>query len=244
MSILYSQSLGSSSSSSHIHSQNPNLLNHGSDLPQPDPSDTLQSLHISDPADTQDNFTESSVSPTPEPSSRSSKKVKEPPGKKIPARQKPGAHFQYNGSGQSSTGFSEHRGPPGSHQRHQSNQGRTPPSAGRKSQGVNSNHLLNFHYDPISHPQPRPNPPRILPKRKPYNKDLFLQANYKFVLLDFGNRGPESIDSDKMLQWEDIICLEELLCLQMTSTVIHIPNGTWSPRRRRLVRLTTGKPPD
>ncbi|KAF5755433.1 putative RING-finger protein Mag2/Rnf10 [Helianthus annuus] len=258
MSILSSQSLGSSSSSSHIHSQNPNLLNHGSDLPRPDPSDTLQSLHISDPADTQDNFTESSVSPTPEPSGGSSKKVKEPPGKKIPARQKPGAHFQHNGSGQSSMGFSEHRGPPGSHQRHRSNQGRTPPSAGRKSQGVNANHLLNFQYDPISHPQARPNPPRRLPERNPYNKDLFLQANYKFVLLDSGNRGPESMDPDKMLQGEDIICLkyftphtttcpiglEELLCLQKTLTVIHIPTGTRSPRCRRLVRLTTAKPPD
>ncbi|KAM0058486.1 hypothetical protein Hdeb2414_s0005g00170751 [Helianthus debilis subsp. tardiflorus] len=65
------------------------------------------------------------------------------------------------------------------------------------------------------------------------------------------------MDPDKMLQWEDIICLkyftphpttcliclEELLCLQMTSTVIHIPTGTRSPRCRRLVRLTTAKPP-
>ncbi|KAM0058485.1 putative transcription factor C2H2 family [Helianthus debilis subsp. tardiflorus] len=231
MSILPSQNLGSSSSSSHIHSQNPNLLNHGSDLPQPDPSHTFQSLHISDPADSLDNFTESSVSPTPEPSGGSSKKVKELPGKKIPARQKSGAHYQHNGSGQSSMGFPEHRRSLGSHQRHRSNQGGTPPSAGRKSQGVNANHLLNFHYDPISRPQARTNPPRRLPKRKPYNKDLFLQANYKFVLLDSGNRGPESMDPDKMLQWEDIvclkyftphpttcpICLEELLCPQMTS---------------------------
>ncbi|KAM0006353.1 putative RING-finger protein Mag2/Rnf10 [Helianthus debilis subsp. tardiflorus] len=169
MSILPSQNLGSSSSSSsHIHSQNPNLLNHGSDLPQPDPSHTFKSLHISDPADSLDNFTESSVSPTPEPSGGSSKKVKELPGKKIPARQKSGAHYQHNGSGQSSMGFPEHRRSLGSHQRHRSNQGGTPPSAGRKSQGVNANHLLNFHYDPISRPQARTNPPRRLPKRKPY----------------------------------------------------------------------------
>ncbi|KAI7754120.1 hypothetical protein M8C21_014864 [Ambrosia artemisiifolia] len=230
MSILPSQNLGSSSSSSSLlHSQNPNL-NHGSDHPQLDSPHPLHSLHISDPAPLQDNFTES-VSPTPVETGGSSKKVKEPPGKKIPARQKSGAHFQHNVSGQSSIGFSEHRGSSGSHQRYRSNQGGTPPSSGRKSQGVNGNYLLNFQYDPISRPQARANPPRRLPKRKPYNKDLFLQANYKFVLLDSGNRGPESMDPDKMLQWEDIICLkyftphpttcpiclEELLCPQMTS---------------------------
>lgn len=84
------------------------------------------------------------------------------------------------------------------------------PSAGRKSQMVSGNHLLNFHYDPISRPQargPPPPPPRRQQKKKPYNKDLFLQANYKFVVLYSGNYLPESLDPDKMLQWDDIICL-------------------------------------
>lgn len=144
-------------------------------------------------------------------------------GKKILDHQK---------SGQSSVGSSQHKGSPGSQQRSRYNhQGGTQTSSGRKTQAVNGNHLLNFHYDPITRPQARVNPPRKLPKRKPYNKDLFLQANYKFVLLDSGNHAPESMDPDKMLQWEDIICvmyftphptncpicLEELLCPQMTS---------------------------
>lgn len=107
------------------------------------------------------------------------------------------------------------------------------PSAGRKSQMVNGNHLLNFQYDPISRPTrgpPLPQP-RRQQKRKPYNKDLFLQANYKFVVLDSGDYSPESLDPDKMLQWEDIvcvrystpllvqcpICLEYPLCPQITS---------------------------
>lgn len=146
-------------------------------------------------------------------------------GKKIP--------FRHNTSGESSVGgHTQHKGSPGSQQKFRpTNQGGTPISAGRKGQGVNGNYLLNFQYDPINRPQPRANPTRRLPKRKPYNKDLFLQANYKFVLLDSGNRAPESMDPDKMLQWEDIvclkyftphptncpICLEELLCPQMTS---------------------------
>jgi len=106
--------------------------------------------------------------------------------------------------------------------------------AARKNQSVNANHLLNFQYDPISRPQPRgprTYPPRRQRKIKPYNKDLFLQANYKFVVLDTGNYQIESMDPDKMLQWEDIICvryyspsevqcpicLESPLCPQITS---------------------------
>ncbi|AQK71254.1 uncharacterized protein LOC100286129 [Zea mays] len=106
--------------------------------------------------------------------------------------------------------------------------------AARKNQTVNANHLLNFQYDPISRPQPR-GPRTYLPRRqrkiKPYNKDLFIQANYKFVVLDTGNYQIDSMDPDKMLQWEDIICvryyspsevqcpicLERPLCPQITS---------------------------
>ncbi|XP_066331594.1 uncharacterized protein [Miscanthus floridulus] len=104
----------------------------------------------------------------------------------------------------------------------------------RKNQAVNANHLLNFQYDPISRPQPRgprTYPPRRQRKIKPYNKDLFLQENYKFVVLDTGNYQIESMDPDKMLQWDDIICvryyspsevqcpicLESPLCPQITS---------------------------
>lgn len=83
-------------------------------------------------------------------------------------------------------------------------------SSARKAQMTNANHLLNFHYDPISRPQPRASAP--LPRRqrkiKPYNKDLFLQANYKFVLLDTGNYSPEMMDPDKMLMWDDIVCVK------------------------------------
>lgn len=109
--------------------------------------------------------------------------------------------------------------------------GTTTHSAGRKNQVMNGNHLLNFYYDPISRPQQRATPPRRQQKIKPYNKDLFLQANYKFVVLDSGNYTPEKMDPDKMLQWEDIICvrystpfpvqcpicLEYPLCPQITS---------------------------
>ncbi|KAK4798333.1 hypothetical protein SAY86_030659 [Trapa natans] len=81
-------------------------------------------------------------------------------------------------------------------------------STGRKSQAISGNHLLNFQYDPISRPHTRTPPPRRTQKLKPYNRDLFLQANYKFVALDFEKYSPESMDPDKMLQWEDIICVK------------------------------------
>ncbi|ERN06158.1 RING finger protein 10 [Amborella trichopoda] len=110
-------------------------------------------------------------------------------------------------------------------------QGNAIHSVSRKNQTVNANHLLNFHYDPISRPQTRMPPPRRQQKIKPYNKDLFLQANYKFVVVDTGNSALKSKDPDKMLQWEDVvcvrystpfsvqcpICLEDPLCPQITT---------------------------
>lgn len=98
-------------------------------------------------------------------------------------------------------------------------------SGGRKAHMTSGNHLLNFYYDPISRPQSRaPPPPRRQHKIKPYNKDLFLQANYKFVVLDSGNYTPESMDPDKMLRWEDIICVRIL-----TPFPVHCPICLESP---------------
>lgn len=110
-------------------------------------------------------------------------------------------------------------------------QGNTAQPAARRHQVVSANHLLNFYYDPISRPQPRLPPPRRQQKIKPYNKDLFLQANYKFVVLDTGCYEVELTDPDKMMDWEDVICvrfstpipvqcpicLESPLCPQITS---------------------------
>lgn len=102
--------------------------------------------------------------------------------------------------------------PPSSHQSAASPSSQTRPghSAGKRAQISNGNHLLNFHYDPIpvSRPQVRAPPPRRQQRRKPYNKDLFFQANYRFVVLDSGNYAAESMDPDKMLCWDDIICLK------------------------------------
>ncbi|CAI0457695.1 unnamed protein product, partial [Linum tenue] len=111
-------------------------------------------------------------------------------------------------------------------------QGGSSHSSGRRTQMMNANHLLNFHYDPITRSQPRMAPPRRHHQKiKPYNKDLFLQANFKFVVLDTGDSSPEALDPDKNLRWEDIlcvrystsvplqcpVCLEQPLCPQITS---------------------------
>lgn len=154
-------------------------------------------------------------------------------GKKSFAHHKTGTDYQRQAAGRAGIVSAQQRGKlsetivsPGSQQ----TSGPTHQS-GRKGQMINGNHLLNFHYDPISRSQPKTPPPRRLQKRKPYNKDLFLQANYKFVLLDSGNYAPETMDPDKALHWEDIICvkystplavqcpvcLEDPLCPQITS---------------------------
>lgn len=247
MSILPSRNLGStsSSSSSNLQSPNPNS-EHGAFFPQQqqqlfqfsdslsDQTHTLQSFQISNPTATSSDLS-GSMAPTAEDSGGSSKKVNEARkqyGKKSFAHHKTGTDYQRQAAGRAGIVSAQHRGKsesivfPGSQQTtgptHQS---------GRKGQMINGNHLLNFHYDPISRSQPKTPPPRRQQKRKSYNKDLFLQANYKFVLLDSGNYEPETMDPDKALHWEDIICvkystplavqcpicLEDPLCPQITS---------------------------
>lgn len=127
-------------------------------------------------------------------------------------------HFRYDGrrnrsrgrvagsSSSSSPQLQHSTGPPSNSSRGVSHHNPT----GRRANMISGNHLLNFQYDPISSPQSRGFPP---PQRKqqykgrPYNKDLFLKANYKFVVLDTGDHSPDSMDPDKTLQWDNIICV-------------------------------------
>ncbi|KAF7801850.1 RING finger protein 10 [Senna tora] len=228
MSILPSQTQASTSSSESHLSPNPNSQ-HGNSPPSPSSLSSLPlevqsfgSLRISDsqyPVAMSD-VNSGPSSPATEDSGGSSEKVTElgsPSGMKTSPHQNSRTHSKsYSGRRvvKSSPSAGKRTGTiasPGDQQNTGSvNSNGSTPSSGRKSQMVNGNHLLNFHYDPISRPQPRgppPPPPRRQQKKKPYNKDLFLQANYKFVVLDSGNCSPESLDPDKMLQWEDIICL-------------------------------------
>ncbi|XWS40517.1 hypothetical protein CRYUN_Cryun17cG0001900 [Craigia yunnanensis] len=191
MSILPSQAQGSKGSSSQSLSQNHNS-NHGNYQTSPPPF----SLSNSPPGP---------LASAAQDSAGSSKEVSEvdtPNGKRTSLHGNRGENSQSRGKMSAdmvSTRNHQGSGPHGS----------ATHSAGRRAQMMNGNHLLNFHYDPIarSAPQPRGPPPRRQRKIKPYNKDLFLQANYKFVMLDTGSYMPESMDPDKMLLWEDIICV-------------------------------------
>lgn len=106
------------------------------------------------------------------------------------------------------------------------------PQGGRKDKAFKANHLLKFQYDPIPRPPPRSQPPRRQKRAQPYNKELFLQANFRFLVSDLGDYVLNASDPDKMLQWEDVaavnmmapvpvqcpICLDTPpLCPQITS---------------------------
>lgn len=239
MSILPSSNSTDSATPSITQSTNPNSSDNGAQhqhLLQFSNSDHAP-LHISDQFAPSDRHISGSVAQTAHHSAGSSKKMNEarkPHGKKGYAHHNTGASFQRPTAGHMGVASFQHRGKSeaiGS-AGNQEPSGSTP-SSGRKGQMVNGNHLLNFHYDPISRSRSRgsPPPPRKQQKRRPYNKDLFLQANYKFVLLDSGNYAPETMDPDKALHWEDIICvkystplpvqcpicLEDPLCPQITS---------------------------
>ncbi|KAG4912619.1 hypothetical protein JHK86_053052 [Glycine max] len=238
MSILPSQTQAASSSSSSAPSPNPNPQ-HGTGNPIPQPFSSLSpspinlafgSLQISD--------TPGSSSSAAQDSGGSSGKVTEvgsPSGVMVSpeqnSRTRSRSHWaRWTRTRTGTVSYHRNQQTPGSVSSHGS-----APLPGRKAQTVNGNYLLNFQYDPISRSQPRGPPPppttRRHRKRKPYSKDLFLQANYKFTVLGSGNYSPESMDPDKMLQWEDIICvtyltpfsvqcpicLEYPLCPQITS---------------------------
>ncbi|KAJ9132884.1 hypothetical protein P3X46_033709 [Hevea brasiliensis] len=244
MSILPIQAQGSTSSSSlDLNSPNTNS-NYGTSLSPPQsPSSLSRQFQSMQFPDAQSPIAVSGLlAPAAEDSGGSSKKVNElrtSNGKRSLPQQNGETHAQSHLRGQgvgSAQPKGKISGTVGSPQVQQSNspinsQGGSAHSSGRRAQMMNANHLLNFHYDPIIRPHPRAPPPRRQQKIKPYNKDLFLQANYKFVVLDTGNYAPELMDPDKMLRWEDIICvsyatscpvqcpicLEYPLCPQITS---------------------------
>ncbi|KAL2529271.1 RING/U-box superfamily protein [Forsythia ovata] len=250
MSISPSKNLGSTSSSSAQHSSQSSLSVHGflspapsqqhhrgSNLPQQSFHTSFGSLRISDAFQGQ-------VAPTAGYADGSSREVNECENQndnRSLTHQTSGKSSHHEAATQAGVGSTERREKSSATRVNvrsrqitpsTSSQGRTN-LTGRKAQMVSGNHLLNFHYDPVPifRPQPRASPARRQHKRKPYNKDLFLQANYKFVLLDSGNYELESMDPDKMLCWEDIICLkystsfpvqcpiclEDPLCPQITS---------------------------
>ncbi|KAL0424181.1 UNVERIFIED_CONTAM: RING finger protein 10 [Sesamum radiatum] len=227
MSILPSLNHGSTSSSSSSRSPSQSSTsNHGSLSSPPQLRQAVrvphENLRISDaPSSLPDHFS-GQVEPAASYSGGSSKEVK---GRerhnhgKNPINQdgrrtlhpEDAAHAQLasmESQGKASGTF----GSPSSHQSAASSSPQTSSGhlTGKKPQMVSGNHLLNFHYDPIpvSRPQPRAPPRRKEQKRKPYNKDLFFQANYKFVVLDSGTYAAASLDPDKMLCWDDIICLK------------------------------------
>ncbi|CAK7348114.1 unnamed protein product [Dovyalis caffra] len=242
MSISPTQIQGSTSSSSlESPSLSPNNPNHGSP-PQSRSPLSLQSQSQLRPQP--QHLSGSSAPVTEDYSAGSSTEVNElgtPNGKGSWAHQNAHANSLSHsggegvGSVQSKGNMSGNTATPQSQQSIGSinSRGGSTHSSGRRAQMSNANHLLNFHYDPIARPRPQPRapPPRRPQKKKPYNKDLFLQANYKFIVLDTGNYAPESMDPDKMLKWEDIICvrfattfpvqcpicLEYPLCPQITS---------------------------
>eukprot|EP00897_Mesotaenium_endlicherianum_P006435 jgi/Mesen1/581/ME000107S10814 len=122
-------------------------------------------------------------------------------------------------------------------QRHDDFLGTTPPSGssgrGQSSQS-NANHLLNFHFAPIQRASGRS--PAYLRRQRgssqPFNKELFLQANFRFLVSDLGDYALNASEADRMLDWHDVaaveisatappqcpICLEQPpLCPQITS---------------------------
>lgn len=78
-----------------------------------------------------------------------------------------------------------------------------------------ANHLLNFQYDSYAQygrggrgsneGRGRGGYRRPAPKPMPYNRNKFLQANFRFLVSDAGNLRRHEADADLMLDWDDVV---------------------------------------
>lgn len=80
-----------------------------------------------------------------------------------------------------------------------------------------ANHLLNFQYDSYAYygrdsrgrggsdSRGRGGFRRQAPKPMPYNRNKFLQANFRFLVSDAGSLKKHEADADLMLDWDDVL---------------------------------------
>lgn len=92
-----------------------------------------------------------------------------------------------------------------------------------------ANHLLNFQYDSYANygrdsrgrgggdSRGRGGFRRLAAKPMPYNRNKFLQANFRFLVSDAGNLKKHEADADLMLDWDDVVQVA------MSSHHTHLP---------------------
>lgn len=86
-----------------------------------------------------------------------------------------------------------------------------------------ANHLLNFqHYSHSQHGRDRGFDGRgrggfkkPAAKPMPYNRNKFLQANFRFLVSDAGNLKRHEVEADLMLDWDDVVQVTALTVLLM-----------------------------
>ena len=86
-----------------------------------------------------------------------------------------------------------------------------------------ANHLLNFQYDSYANygrdsrgrgegdSRGRGGFRRPAAKPMPYNRNKFLQANFRFLVSDAGNLKKHEADADLMLDWDDVVQVSAFL---------------------------------
>lgn len=87
-----------------------------------------------------------------------------------------------------------------------------------------ANHLLNFQYDSYANygrdsrgrgggdSRGRGGFRRQAPKPMPYNRNKFLQANFRFLVSDAGSLKKHEADADLMLDWDDVLQVGVSIC--------------------------------
>eukprot|EP00898_Chlorokybus_atmophyticus_P003090 jgi/Chlat1/3782/Chrsp259S03946 len=99
----------------------------------------------------------------------------------------------------------------------------------RTSTERNANHLLNFQYE---RPQQRPAARRpVRQVRRAYDKDLFLQANFRFLVSDIADYADCLLNADRMPDWDDIVEITpcgHVFCLACILRHLRMGGGDWN----------------
>ncbi|KAJ3328173.1 hypothetical protein HDU76_010461 [Blyttiomyces sp. JEL0837] len=70
---------------------------------------------------------------------------------------------------------------------------------------INVNHLVNFNFPPRQRQQVSSAPVRRRGNYQPFNKERFINANYRFLVKSTGDYTPHLFDPDLPVDWKDIV---------------------------------------
>lgn len=96
--------------------------------------------------------------------------------------------------------------------------GEDSPATPGNRRGVNANHLLNFTLPPRQHPPGSSNRRGKTPSYQPFNKERFVNANFRFIVSSLGDYDRLVLHPDEVVDWETV---EQAVCYAVADSRYH-----------------------